>query len=282
MSPPGMPRLSSRLDGGHGDAGLGPGGDLGGGPAFFAGDGVPCPSMPPLSTPSRTSRPRLHTTGGLGWHGGPSGLPTIESFAEPSPDVSHRGPLTSGDRMLSSDSNDLPSSMAEAVLASITSRGGTGGPDGGGNDGPPPCPSPSPFLGGPGMFSLSLDFLGGPGGPSCPPPPGLVPSSGSSEELAPRALRLGSSESTFSLPSPPSNGNGGVAGSRSWGTGTTGCVDPADGLAHDLGDLLRVYPGPPLRGRAATEPATSSTGADGLLGFGPAGGGGYPDEYTQF
>ena len=122
-----------------------------------------------------------------------------------------------------------------------------------------------------------------------PSPPGLVPSSGSSEELAPRALRLGSSESTFSHPLP------GGTSSRSWGTddqvnhgSAAGPAarpppGPVDGLAHDLGDLLRVSPGPPLRGRAATEPATSSSGADGLLLHGAAmGGGGYPEKYTQF
>ena len=291
QAPPGMGRLRSRTGYEQGDHGDFHGdmsnehfsGDYGGGSAFLGDDSLRL-SMPPLSSPARTTRPRLHTTGGLGGYNRPTGLPTIESFSERESPLDTRR-LSSGDRMLSTESNDLPSSMAEAVLESITSRGGPGDR---------PCPSPSPFLGGPGMFSLSLDFLRG-GSSSCPPPPGLVPSSGSSEEMAPRALRLGSSESTFSdLRSNPSNLVGSHpplpdgTSSRSWGEdhcvhqnhhhgalgAGTNCDPNVDGAAYDLGDLLRISPGPPLRGRAATEPATSSSGADvGLLPYGPPPGG---------
>lgn len=105
MSPPGMSRL-------HEDR-----------PFLFSGDEKDRLAIPPLSEP----RPRFHTTGILG-----SAFETISSRSQQHGGGPHSPPrlidrvkFNSEDRMLSIGSNgDLPSSVAEAVLESLTASTG--------------------------------------------------------------------------------------------------------------------------------------------------------------
>jgi len=234
VSPPGMTRV-------HEDR-----------PNLFTNNDKERLAMPPLSEPRPLGRPRLHTTGGLG--NSFSGLtasvsvPNIDTSAfvpvhtgnqqfapqSPPPFPSHnRAKLTSGDRACSSGSNgDLPSSMAEAVLASITSSAPAGG----------------------GMIGTSL--FASTKGDGFGEAPFLVASSESSD--TPSALRLGSSESTslFSGGEPTSifsRAEKPVPSSAFLGTNSW----TEENLSYDFTSLLHVA-GPPMRNRAATAPAVSA------------------------
>lgn len=254
-SPPGMSRL-------HEDR-----------PFLFSNDDKERLAIPPLSEPR--PRPRLHTTGGLGAHLG-GGTAASSAFVPvagkqhsslpQSPMGVSRAKFGVGDRTLSTGSaasghGDLPSSMAEAVLASITSN--PGGPIGGtviGGHGS------SPFR--PSMASERDAVVGDHS-------PYRVGQSSSSENAS-SAFRADAllqensgSLSLFSgaepaggrnLFSAESSSERMLLGTQSWAGAIedeNGGAHHSDGagISHDFSNLLSLSGGPALRGRAATEPA---------------------------
>lgn len=253
-SPPGMSRL-------HEDR-----------PFLFSNDDKERLAIPPLSEP----RLRLHSTGGLNTHG--TAMRAFASSVSPPPtnnDVSgsafvsvsgkkneqflpqspphttssaNRSKFGVGDRTISTGSasghGDLPSSMAEAVLESITSTSASNG--GIQMIGTSPFHSSEQgFIGeSPYRVSESSDNTS-----SAFRLPGLTGSSGS-------ASLFSSAESHNIFSTEKSSGDRMLLGTQSWG----GADDEAStnmGLSHDFSNLLNFADGegaPPARGRAATEP----------------------------
>lgn len=243
VSPPGMSRL-------HEDR-----------PFLFSTDEKERLAIPPLSEP----RLRLHSTGGLNTHsaissfssrlggGGafvPIGGKSNEQFLPQSPPPLniHRSKFGVNDRTISTGSaasthGDLPSSMAEAVLESITS---TNAPLGGAViGGASPFRSSKQEIVGKSPFRRSLEtedtsatFLDSL----------MQESSGSASFYS-----SGESRNIFTT---ERGGDRMLLGTHSWG----GAEDDASqsntiGLSHDFGNLLNLDNGPALRGRAATEPS---------------------------
>ena len=257
-SPPGMSRL-------HEDR-----------PFLFSNDDKERLAIPPLSEP----RLRLHSTGGLNTHtamrafaSSVSPPPTNdgsafvsvsgkrnEQFLPQSPphttSSANRSKFGVGDRTISTGSasghGDLPLSMAEAVLESITS---TSMPNGGIQmiDTSPFHSSEQGFIGeSPYRVSESSDNTS-----SAFRLPGLTESSGSASLFS-----SGESHNIFSTEK--SSGDRMLLGTQSWG----GADDEAStnmGLSHDFSNLLKFADGdgaPPARGRAATEPVWLGGGND--------------------
>jgi len=257
VSPPGMSRL-------HEDR-----------PYLFSGEDKERLAIPPLSEP----RLRLHSTGGLNTHGtalrafnssvspppnsgsGSAFVPigkTNEGFLpqSPPPLTVDRTKFGVGDRTISTGSaasghGDLPSSMAEAVLESITST--SGAPIGGRIIGS------SPFR------STEQDMLG-----NSPFRNGLSESSETNsstfrmDSLLPDgsgSTSLFSSAESRSLFPSENSGERMVLGTHSWGGAEDDMASPSlSGISHDFSNLLNLSGNPsgnnlpPLRGRAATEP----------------------------
>ncbi|KAL7542054.1 hypothetical protein ACHAWF_007078, partial [Thalassiosira exigua] len=179
--------------------------------------------------------------------GGGAGADREDPFPPQSPPPAatvDRSKFRAADRTISSGSavslghGDIPSSMAEAVLASITSAAG-----GGGAAGRPFAPSPeSPFHpsadpgGASSAFRLDALLARGAGGTSL----------------------FSGSESRHIFPPENSGGDRLLLGTHSWGGAEDDFSQPdVPGLSHDFGNVLNLSGDnlPALRGRAATEPA---------------------------
>ena len=259
MTPPGMSRL-------HEDR-----------PLFFSNDEKSKLAIPPLSEP----RMRFHSTGGL--NGQESVIHASSSSLSPPPEyvagnafvpitkmndqswsqlmdtriVGRNGSEDSRALLAgsaTSGNGDLPSSMAEAVLASITSRA-PGAPIGGQLIGPPRFRTMSDHEVGGESTQLS----------------GVSLASGSVFRMGDNIILPEASGSRTSLFS------GGesrdifspkvLLETHSWGGGSEdGTVHSTLGLSHDFSNLwnLPIDNGPALRGRAATEPVWFG-GNDSLL-----------------
>mmetsp|Transcript_13862 Transcript_13862/g.26426 ORF Transcript_13862/g.26426 Transcript_13862/m.26426 type:complete len:963 (+) Transcript_13862:1222-4110(+) len=261
VSPPGMSRL-------HEDR-----------PFLFSTDDKQRLAIPPLSEP----RLRLHSTGGLnthmggsaamrGFHQGGNNNSAFEPIAGKASENNNerfllhnppsltvdRAKFNVNDRTISTGSaasghGDLPSSMAEAVLSSITS---TSGPPIGGKV----IGHASPFRRSMTEREVVLDNS-----------PFRVGMSESSENTS-SAFRMDTllPESSGSMSLFSSGESGGrnlfsseipdrmLLGTHSWG-GTGEGLDATPhsdmGISHDFSNLLNLSNGPALRGRAATEPA---------------------------
>eukprot|EP00578_Thalassiosira_sp_NH16_P007462 CAMPEP_0181109834 /NCGR_PEP_ID=MMETSP1071-20121207/18387_1 /TAXON_ID=35127 /ORGANISM="Thalassiosira sp., Strain NH16" /LENGTH=936 /DNA_ID=CAMNT_0023193555 /DNA_START=179 /DNA_END=2989 /DNA_ORIENTATION=- len=258
VSPPGMSRL-------HEDR-----------PFLFSSSDKERLAIPPLSEP----RLRLHSTGGLNTNGtavrafnsgmssppstanGCSGsafvptgkTPSGERFmpTSPPPPRVDRSKFGVGDRTISTGSaghGDLPSSMAEAVLESISSTGAPMGSIGGQVIGMSPFRSSEQEFVGESPFRVSdssentssafrLD--------------GLLPESSGSMSL----FSSGESRNIFSA---ENSGERILMGTHSWGGTEDETTHSNMCLGHDFGNLLNLsgggnYGGQPARGRAATEP----------------------------
>jgi len=219
---------------------------------------------PPLSEP----RLRLHTTGGINTHAmrafnsslppppngsGSAFVPIGKSddqFLPQSPPP-QRAKFGRADRTISTGSaasasghGDLPSSMAEAVLESITSIAGA--PIGGKVIASSPFRSTkqemvgeSPFRG----MSESSDNTS-----SAFRMDSLLPESSGSMSL------FSSGESRNLFPS-ENSGERMLLGTHSWGGAEDDTAHSSMGISHDFSNLLNLSNLPALRGRAATEPA---------------------------
>eukprot|EP00571_Detonula_confervacea_P002349 CAMPEP_0172311580 /NCGR_PEP_ID=MMETSP1058-20130122/15184_1 /TAXON_ID=83371 /ORGANISM="Detonula confervacea, Strain CCMP 353" /LENGTH=838 /DNA_ID=CAMNT_0013024809 /DNA_START=208 /DNA_END=2724 /DNA_ORIENTATION=- len=251
-SPPGMSRL-------HEDR-----------PFLYSTDDKERLAIPPLSEP----RLRLHSTGGINTHGtalrafNPSMSPTPnnnvgsgsafipigksnEQFMpqSPPPMSVDRSKFGVGDRTLSSGSatsghGDLPSSMAEAVLESITSTAG----------------APMGVIGAASPFrSAEQEMIGespfrvsdkSDNTSSAFRLDGLLPESSGSASLF-------SSVESGNIFSTENSRERMLLGTHSWGGGEDETAHSHMGLSHDFSNLLNLSGsnhGPALRGRAATEP----------------------------
>lgn len=261
VSPPGMSRL-------HEDR-----------PYLFSSDDKERLALPSLSAP----RQRLHTTGGLSTHS--TAMRAFESSVSPPPTnfgsgsafvpitktndqfLPHSPPPLSiertkfgvGDRTLSTESaaslhGDLPSSMAEAVLESITSN--LGAPIGGQIIGASPFRPVERDVVGESPFRVSdssdntssafrLDNI-------------LAESTGSMSLFS-----SGDSRNLFTTEK--DSGERVLLGTQSWGGADDDVSNAHLGLSHDFSSLLNLSggnQGTPLRGRAATEPAWLFGGHD--------------------
>ncbi len=251
ITPPGMSRL-------HEDR-----------PLFFSNDEKSKFSIPPLSEP----RMRLHSTGGLSIHAGSSSqsqMPTPINVADSFVPISNMNdqswsqnmPTRIVGRNMSEDSRallsgstisghgDLPSSMAEAVLASITSNS-SGVPIGGQVIGPP-------------RFRTMSDhaLMGDSAGKSVTPGSIFRMDDNNLPETLGSNMPLFASSETRNIFSPKT-----LLETHSWGNGSDdGTVHSTFGLSHDFSNLWNMPSdnGPALRGRAATEPVWFG-GNDSLL-----------------
>ena len=235
-------------------------------PLLFSTDDKERLAIPPLSEP----RLRLHSTGGLNTHGTamrafsstispfvPIEDKANEEFIPQSPppismvdrsNVTRRSKFGVNDRMISTGSaasghGDIPSSMAEAVLASLT----------GASHGSIQAIGTSPF------HSSEQGFIGeSPYRPSESSDtsssafriPGLVPESSGSMSL------FSSGESNNIIFSPAEKlGDRMLLGALSWdGSDEKTSISNIGGLTHDFGSLLNFSDGNvPLRGRAKTD-----------------------------
>lgn len=252
-SPPGMARV-------HEDQ-----------PFLFSTDDKTRLAIPPLSEP----RMRLHSTGGLNTHSAVQAFNTSvssppnvgsggafmpigkseEQLVPPSPPpvALDRSKFGAYDRTVSSSSatsahGDLPSSMAEAVLESLTSS--SEAPVGGSLIGASPfrpteqerLTANSPYR--PSSISDNVSSRAS----SAFRVDSLLPESSGS-------VSLFLSGETSKPVSHEDSGERMLLGALSWGGGTEDDTAQSNmGLSHDFGNVLNIG-GPALRGRAATEPA---------------------------
>ncbi|KAL3767890.1 hypothetical protein ACHAW5_010133 [Stephanodiscus triporus] len=212
-------------------------------------------AIPPLSEPRLRSR----TAGGVDAFSSPSrASPPASAFVpigrtndRSLPNSPHRNFVRSkfgyGDRAFSSGSaasghGDLPSSMAEAVLGSVTSVSAPGEPIGG------QVILASPFRATDRETDIPFRESGG---------SGLMQESSVGMSLFSSGFE---SKNIFTC----NSGDRMSVGTHSWGGSEDG--PPQDGLSDDFSYLLNLsgFNGPPLRGRAATEPVWFG-GSDTLL-----------------